>query len=100
MGEGAFVKSFIEQLNQNQRLIAKEFDRVSKDMNYLHNLVKKNKRKIRGLRCALLAMGIGLLIEASELAERKRSENYLNDRIDQLEARLEGNTNDGGEADA
>lgn len=111
MGENVIVKSFVEQINENQRFIASEFQKVSNDMHYVHELAKKNKKKIRGLKWSVFGLGLAVIVLASELAERKRCENWLKDEIDELKERaavLEGckapsdicEETDGGAADA
>ena len=84
MGENVIVKSFVEQINENQRFIASEFQKVSNDMHYVHELAKKNKKKIRGLKWSVFGLGLAVIVLASELAERKRCENWLKDEIDEL----------------
>lgn len=50
--------------------------------------IKKNTRKIRGMKGIIIGLGIGMAVLAAELMERKRSENWLNDRIDKLESKI------------
>ena len=51
--------------------------------------IRKNAKKIRGMKGVLVGFGIGMLVLAAELAERERCENYLEHKIDDLEADLE-----------
>lgn len=50
----------------------------------LLKIVRKQRRQIRGLKGLAFALVIGGVILAAELAERKRSENYLQGEIDKL----------------
>lgn len=61
----------------------------------LAKTVKQDRKKIKMLRIGLVGLTIYSLGLALELAERKRSENYLKDKIDELEEKI-----DGGAADA
>lgn len=110
-----FLDSLIGQLRDQHKEVVAAFENVHDDMDELFKLYKKNKRKIRGLKCAVFVFGIGLLVAASELAERKRSENYLKAEIDELKEKVDKQQNyicgldqkidavvetDGGAADA
>ena len=92
-------------------LIREAFRSVHDDMAGVYKLAKKNQKKIRGLKWAVFGLGVTVVILASELAERKRCENWLKDEIDELKERtsvLEGcrppvdleEETDGGAADA
>lgn len=50
--------------------------------------IKRNSRKIHGMKGLIIGLGIGMAVLAAELMERKRSENYLNERIDKLENKV------------
>lgn len=79
--------------------------------NFIHindNFMKIDKRlmkqakKIRGMRFTIVGLSIACLYLASELAERKRCENYLQKEIDDLKEEVHGVEidEDGGAADA
>lgn len=86
-GDGKlFIDMLVGQIKDNH-------NEVLTNMAYLNELVTKNKRKIRGLKCTVFFLGVGLLIAASELAERKRSENYLKAEIDELKETVDKQQN-------
>lgn len=86
-GDGKlFIDMLVGQIKDNH-------NEVLTNMAYLNELVTKNKRKIRGLKCTVFFLGVGLLIAASELAERKRSENYLKAEIDELKETVDNQQN-------
>lgn len=99
-----FLDMLVGQLNDNHAKTVKAFEDV-------HKLAKKNQKKIRGLKWAVFGLGVTVVVLASELAERKRCENWLKNEIDELKERtsvheafrppvdLEEET-DGGAADA
>lgn len=51
--------------------------------------IRKNAKKIRGVKGVLVGFGVGILVLAAELAERKRCEKYLEHKISDLETDLE-----------
>lgn len=65
--------------------IDENFGTLDQNQQGLWKAIKKNARKIRGMKGVLFGFGIGMLVLAAELAERKRSQNYLDERIDKLE---------------
>ena len=92
-------------------LIREAFRSVHDDMAGVYKLARKNQKKIRGLKWMVFGLGITAVVLASELAERKRCENWLKDEIDELKEKvavLEGckaptdicEETDGGAADA
>jgi len=70
--------------------IDENFGTVEMNQVDIWKAIKKNTRKIRGMKGLIIGLGIGMAVLAAELMERKRSENYLNDRIDKLESRIDG----------
>lgn len=77
---------------------------MGKDL--IKHLMKAEKR-MRSMKGWIFALGIGFAVLASELAERKRCENWLKDENDELKTRIEELENDvgklkidGGAADA
>lgn len=77
-------------------LIVKNFQRVNENFmeaaaanQDIHRILKRYGRKIRGLRGAVFGLTLvaGFLI--SRLAERKRSENYLSEQIEELNEKTE-----------
>lgn len=79
--------------------------------NFIHindNFMKIDKRfvkqakKIRGMKFTIVGLSLACLYLASELAERKRCENYLQKEIDDLKEEIHGVEidEDGGAADA
>lgn len=75
--------------------------------NDLFKRLMKAEKRMRSMKGWIFALGIGLAVLASELAERKRCENWLKDENDELKARVEELENDvgklkidGGAADA
>lgn len=106
-----FLDMLVGQLNDNHAKTVKAFEDVRNDIALVHKLAKKNQKKIRGLKWAVFGLGVTVVVLASELAERKRCENWLKDEIDELKERtsvLEGcrppvdleEETDGGAADA
>lgn len=106
-----FLDMLVGQLNGNHAKTVKAFEDVHNDMAWIHKLAKKNQRKIRSLKWAVFGLGVTVAVLASELAERKRCENWLKNEIDELKERtsvLEGcrtptdleEETDGGAADA
>ena len=84
----------------NENLIGNVIDFHMDD---IRKTIKKNKRRIFGLKVTvgfLILYSLGL---ALELAERKRSENYLQEEIEKLKEEVHGVENDesdGGACDA
>lgn len=66
------------------------FGTVELNQKDIWKAIKRNSKKIRGMKGLIIGLGIGMAVLAAELMERKRSENYLNDRIDKLESRIDG----------
>ena len=106
-----FLDMLVGQLRDRDAKFVKAFEDTHGCITGLHKLVDKNKKKIRGLRWAVFGLGVTVAVLASELAERKRCENWLKDEIDELKERtsvLEGcrapvdleEETDGGAADA
>lgn len=102
-----FLDMLVGQLNDNHAKIIKAFEDVHDDMAGVYKLAKKNQKKIRGLKLGVFGLGVTVAILASELAERKRCENWLKDENDELKTRVEELENDvgklkidGGAADA
>jgi len=72
--------------------------------------IKRNSRKIRGMKGLIIGLGIGMAVLAAELMERKRSENYLQEEIDKIKEKQDslsedfycncGEVTDGGVCDA
>ena len=68
--------------------------------------IEKNQKKIKSLRGKVFVLAIGCVIMAIELAERKRSEIYLQKQIDKLKEKSGDGGNyiseelDGGDTDA
>lgn len=56
--------------------------------------IGKNSKKIKGLRGAIVGLAAAGIVFALELAERKRSEVYLLEKIEKLEAKLDGSDED------
>ena len=81
MDEGMLVKSF-EQINENF------VETVAANHDICRHL-KKQAKKIRGIKGVLFGFGIGMLVLAAELMERKRSENYLQEEIDDLKEKYD-----------
>lgn len=69
--------------------IDENFGTLDQNQQGLWKAIKKNARKIRGVKGVLFGFGIGMLVLAAELAERKRCENYLEHKISDLETDLE-----------
>lgn len=68
-------------------------------------LIRKNKKKIKWMKIGMVGLTIYCVGLALELAERKRSENYLQEEIDKLreevhDTEIEADNSDGGSADA
>lgn len=51
--------------------------------------IEKNQKKIKGLKGKIAFLAIGCVILAIELAERKRSEIYLQKQIDELKDKID-----------
>ena len=69
--------------------IDENFGTLDQNQQGLWKAIKKNARKIRGVKGVLFGFGIGMLVLAAELAERKRSQNYLQEEIDNLKERYD-----------
>lgn len=85
------------------RMINKNFLEAHRDVERLTRAVRKNKRKIKWMKVGLIGLAIYCAGLAVELAERKRSENYLQEEIDKLKEEIHGvevDEDDGGSADA
>ncbi|MBE6724919.1 MAG: hypothetical protein E7576_06955 [Ruminococcaceae bacterium] len=52
-------------------------------------IIRKQKKQIRGLKGFVFALIVGGAVLAAELAERKRSENYLQSKIDSLNEKVD-----------
>lgn len=86
MDEKMIVKSF-EQINENfVETVAANHD--------ICRTLKKQAKKIRGIKGVLFGFGIGMLVLAAELMERKRSENYLQEEIDKIKEKQDGLSKD------
>lgn len=77
-------------------LIVKNFHRINENFmeaaaanHDINRILKKHTKKIRGLRVAVFGASLFCGFLFSRLAERKRSENYLQEQIDGLKERLE-----------
>lgn len=77
-------------------LIVKSFQRVNENFmeaaaanQDIMKLLKKQGKKIRGLRGAVFGLALACGFLFSRLAERKRSENYLGEQIDALKEKTE-----------
>lgn len=93
MGQESIGKILVQQISDNFRDIKGAFDSVHNDVSGIYKLAQKNEKKIRGLKRSVFLLGIGVIILASELAERKRSENYLKSEIDELKTKIEDQGN-------
>ena len=86
---------------ENEKLLERVIDYHMEDM---RKMIKKNKRRITGLKFTVAVLVIYSLGLAAELAERKRCENYLQTEIDDLKERIyiskSEKESDGGAADA
>lgn len=94
-------KTIVKEL----RICNSNFSTVGKNVSHILAELKKNSRKIRGLKVGVILLSVSSLILASELAERKRCENYLKGEIDELKMRVDdltgvGKEDNGGAADA
>lgn len=72
-------------------------------MDDIRKAIKKNKRRIFGLKITVGFLVLYSLGLALELAERKRSENYLQEEIEKLKEEVHGvevNESNGGACDA
>ena len=88
-----FIDMLIGQFKDHQKETIAAFKEVENDMEYLKGIIMKNKKKIRGMKFAIFGLGIGVAVLASELAERKRSENYLKKEIDELKEQADKQSN-------
>ena len=80
---------------ENFLRINDNFDRAHRDMEKLAKAIRKNQKKIKWLKIGCIGLAFYCAGLALELAERKRSENYLQEEIDELKEKI-----DGGAADA
>lgn len=90
--------------------IDENFGTLDLNQQGLWKAIRKNTKKIRGMKGVLFGFGIGMLILAAELAERKRSQNYLQEEIDKIKEKQDslaqdfycncGEVTDGGVCDA
>ena len=91
MSQESIIANFL-RINDN-------FNTVHLNENDIWKAILKNKRKIKGLRGAVVFLAFGCIFLAAELAERKRSENYLKEEIDDLKEAVYGDEADSGGSD-
>lgn len=82
--------------------LVNNFIRINDNFTKLERRLIKQAKKIKGMKFTIVGLSIACLCLAAELAERKRSENYLQSEIDNLKEEIYGTEieNDGGSADA
>lgn len=82
--------------------LVNNFIRINDNFMKIDKRLVKQTKKIRGMRFTIVGLSIACLYLASELAERKRCENYLQKEIDDLKEEIHGVEidEDGGAADA
>ena len=87
---------------ENFLRINDNFDRAHRDMEKLAKAIRKNQKKIKWLKIGCVGLALYCAGLVMELAERKRSENYLQEEIDKLKEEVHGVDidEDGGAVDA
>ena len=82
--------------------LVNNFIRINDNFMKIDKRLMKQAKKIRSMKFTIVGLSIACLYLASELAERKRCENYLQKEIDDLKEEVHGVEidEDGGAADA
>ena len=82
--------------------LVNNFIRINDNFMKIDKRLMKQAKMIKGMRFTIVGLSIACLYLASELAERKRCENYLQREIDDLKEEVHGVEidEDGGAADA
>ena len=94
-----------EKMVSNFMRINDNFYEVEKGIKKLSKALRKSQKKLKWTRVGVAFLAIYCAGLAIELAERKRSENYLQEQIDKLKEEVDygkcvGCEIDGGSADA
>ena len=79
---------------ENFLRINDNFDRAHRDMEKLAKAIRKNQKKIKWLKIGCVGLALYCAGLAMELAERKRSENYLQEEIEKVGKKVDKTDDD------